>query len=83
VKALGWKKPYFCDADHINLTTVDRFLASCDFYTIDVADAIGKPASSSAIERFVKRRADLTGTLRLEGVSEASKSRRASARDGC
>ena len=38
VKALGWKKPYFCDADHINLTTVDRFLAPCDFFTIDVAD---------------------------------------------
>jgi hypothetical protein len=71
VKALGWKKPYFCDADHINLTTVDRYLASCDFYTIDVAEAIGRPASPSAIEKFVKRRSGLTGTLRLEGVNEA------------
>lgn len=70
VQALGWKKPYFCDADHINLNTVDRFLASCDFYTIDVADAIGKPASSEAIERFTRRRRDLTGVVRLEGVSE-------------
>jgi hypothetical protein len=71
VKALGWKKPYFCDADHINLTTVDRFLASCDFYTIDVADAIGKPASAEAIEQFTKRRGDLVGTVKLEGVSES------------
>jgi hypothetical protein len=70
VKALGWKKPYFCDADHINLTTVDRFLSSCDFYTIDVADAIGKPASSSSIEMFLKQRASLAGKLQLEGIGE-------------
>ncbi len=70
VKALGWKHPYYCDADHINLTTVDRFLAPCDFYTIDVADYIGKPADPAAIERFLKRRSGLTGTLELEGVSE-------------
>ncbi len=71
VQALGWAKPYFCDADHINLTTVDRFLAPCDFYTIDVADAIGKAASAASIEKFLKRRAELTGTIRLEGVAEA------------
>ena len=68
VRALGWNKPYFCDADHINLTTVERFLAPCDFYTIDVADAIGQAASASSIERFVKRRSALAGALRLEGV---------------
>ena len=70
VKALGWKKPYFCDADHINLTTVDRFLAPCDFYTIDVADYIGKPAEPASIEAFLKRRSDLTGEVSLEGVDE-------------
>jgi len=70
VKAMGWKKPYFCDADHINLTTVDRFMASCDFYTIDVADAIGKAADAAAIDHFLKRRSDLAGTVRLEGVDQ-------------
>ncbi|MGA2041688.1 MAG: hypothetical protein ABSH42_20595, partial [Bryobacteraceae bacterium] len=25
VKALDWQRPYFLDADHINLETVDRF----------------------------------------------------------
>ena len=44
VKVLGWTKPYHVDADHIRLETVDGFLASSDFYTIDVADAIGRPA---------------------------------------
>ena len=55
VKALGWKLPYFCDADHINLKTVGRFLRACDFYTIDVADFIGQPASASEIEDFVDK----------------------------
>jgi hypothetical protein len=70
VQALGWTKPYFCDADHINLTTVDRFLAPSDFFTIDVADYIGKTAEPASIERFLKRRSDLAGAIRLEGVRE-------------
>ncbi|MGB6870948.1 MAG: tagaturonate epimerase family protein [Acidobacteriaceae bacterium] len=70
VQALGWQHPYYCDADHINLATVDRFLAPCDFFTIDVADAIGKPAEPDSIERFLKRRSDLKGAVRLESVSE-------------
>jgi hypothetical protein len=44
VMALGWKLPYFCDADHITAATVDRFLAPCDFFTFDVADFIGQSA---------------------------------------
>jgi hypothetical protein len=71
VKALHWNKPYFCDADHITLKTVDRFLASCDFYTIDVADAIGQPAPAADIDKFVKRHSELTGKLRLDGIEDA------------
>src|ERR1700729_698263 len=26
VKELGWTRPYFLDADHINLKTVERFM---------------------------------------------------------
>jgi hypothetical protein len=70
VKALGWTNQYFCDADHINLNTVERFLAPCDFYTIDVADYIGKPAQQSDIDSFVARHADLLGEIRLEGVAQ-------------
>ena len=44
VKSLDWRQPYFCDADHINLKTVDRYLEPCDFFTIDVADQIGVAA---------------------------------------
>src|SRR5215813_3514957 len=59
VKALKWKKPYHVDADHIRLETVDRFVPHADFYTIDVADWIGKNAVPEAISRFVSRHSEL------------------------
>ncbi len=71
VKALGWKHAYFCDADHITIKTVDRFLSACDFYTIDVADYIGEAAAEDDIDAFAKRHADLTGRLRLDGIEDA------------
>ena len=68
VKELGWKKPYHVDADHIRLETVDGFLASSDFYTIDVADAIGQPAAPAAVKAFVDRHAELIGRLEIPGI---------------
>ena len=66
VGKLGWRKPYFCDADHINFETVDGFLDACDFYTIDVADWIGKPANPT---KFVERHPELIGELKIAGVA--------------
>ncbi len=71
VKGLGWKHQYFCDADHINLSTVDRFLAPCDFFTIDVADFIGHPADPSASAAFVERHKDLVGPITLPGSNDS------------
>ena len=51
VAALGYKDQYFVDADHINLTNVDRFIEASDFFTIDVADYIGKKGTME--ERFL------------------------------
>ena len=51
VKALGYKDPYFVDADHINMHNVDRFIDCCDFFTIDVADYIGHTGTME--ERFL------------------------------
>ena len=61
VNALGWTKPYFVDADHINLKTVDRFAEPCDFFTIDVADSIGKSLDSSSVESLAARHPELIG----------------------
>jgi tagaturonate epimerase len=65
VGKLGWRKPYFCDADHINFETVDRFIDACDFYTIDVADWIGKPADPT---EFVEKHPELVGDLQIPGI---------------
>jgi hypothetical protein len=70
VRELGWKKPYHVDADHIRLETVDGFIASSDFYTIDVADAIGKAAATEAVAAFVDRHRDLAGRLQIPGIEE-------------
>jgi hypothetical protein len=68
--ALGWKDPYFVDADHIHLGNVDVFVAACDFYTIDVADWIGRPPEHGAVEAFLDRHAELGGELRIPGIGE-------------
>jgi tagaturonate epimerase len=50
VRELGWDGPYHVDADHIGMKTVDRFLAGSDFFTLDVADFVGKPAEPGKVE---------------------------------
>ncbi len=70
VKQLGWHEPYHVDADHIRLETVDRFLPHSDFYTIDVADWIGKPAATAAIKVFVTRHGKLSGRISIRGIAQ-------------
>ncbi len=69
-RALKWTDPYFVDADHIGLATVDGFLLSSDFFTLDVADFIGKRANESDIALFVVSQRKLTGRLEIPGASE-------------
>jgi tagaturonate epimerase len=59
VRQLEWTKAHHVDADHINLETVDRYLAASDFFTIDVAAFIGKPADPSGVSRFLARHPEL------------------------
>ncbi len=70
VKALGYGKSYFVDADHINMSNVDRFVDSSDFFTIDVADYIGKPADATSTTEFVRNNMKYSGTLRIPGIEE-------------
>ncbi len=70
VKKCGWKRSYYVDADHINLKTVDGFLEHSDFFTIDVADAIGQPAAPADIEAFLGSAAELIGTTNIAGIEE-------------
>jgi hypothetical protein len=68
VAARGWSHPWFVDADHIRLETVEGYLATADFFTIDVADAIGKPAEASDVDAFLARHPELTQPVPIEGI---------------
>ena len=70
VRALGYDGPYFVDADHINLGNVDRFIDHADFFTLDVADAIGKPAAAADVEQFVADHRGFVGALTIPGIEE-------------
>lgn len=69
VGELKWSQGWHVDADHIRLETVDRFMSCSDFFTIDVADSIGKPAASGDVQGFLTRHPELIGTLNIPGVS--------------
>ena len=70
VKALEWKGQYFCDADHINMNNVDRFMNACDFFTLDVADYIGKEATAEEIDAFVNTNQRYIGNLAIPGIAK-------------
>jgi len=68
VQSLGWRKGYHVDADHIGLKTVDRFIDSSDFFTIDVADQIGVAAPEDEIRGFAAGHAELLRPQRIDGL---------------
>jgi hypothetical protein len=71
VRAAGWKRGYYVDADHIGMKTVDAFLSASDFFTLDVADFIGKPGPELAVTSFVRDMASFRGILRIPGLETA------------
>lgn len=70
VKTLGWKGEYFVDADHINFKNVEQFVEPSDFFTIDVADFIGKGATDEQIDTFVFEHQNYIGHLQIPGINE-------------
>jgi len=66
VQKLGWTKPWHVDADHVRLETVDRFIPSSDFFTLDVAESIGKP--SGQVRAFVDRHPELSRSVDVPGI---------------
>lgn len=70
VKALGWEGPYFVDADHINLSNVDRFIEHSDFFTLDVAKYIGNASSAEDVAEFKKSCEAFGKEVVIPGISE-------------
>ena len=70
VRQKGWKRPYFVDADHINLKIVDGFLDCSDFFTLDVADFIGLTPTPADLDAFITRHKDLTAIRTIPGIPD-------------
>ncbi len=70
VTAYRWDGPYFVDADHIGLNNVDGFIESSDFFTLDVADYIGKTADEADVKSFIQRHKKYIGSLAIDGIDE-------------
>ncbi len=61
IKAFSFTGEYHIDADHISLKNVDLFMQACDFFTLDVADFSGKPASAASIKSFLRKHSAFIG----------------------
>ena len=82
VKACGWEGAYYVDADHIGTATVEGFVGPSDFFTIDVADFIGRPPDPDASARFFKGMAHLKGPLQRSGDPASDRGYRGPAPSG-
>jgi hypothetical protein len=69
VKTLEYKGDYCVDADHINLGNVEGFIASSDFFTIDVASKIGIAAAALDVESFIESCSAYTGELSIPNIA--------------
>jgi hypothetical protein len=83
IKKTGWKGSYYVDADHVGLATVDRFAPYCDFFTLDVADFIGKSADPAAVEAFLKKYDGLPSSAGLPAKLDSPSMRAAAERYLC
>ncbi len=73
VSVLDWNESYFVDADHINLTNVDRFINHADFFTLDVAQYIGNESSSEDVAAFKRSCAGFGSEVTIPGISKPIK----------
>jgi len=71
VAACGWEGPYFVDADHIGLKNVDAYVDCSDFFTLDVADFIGRPADEAQVKLFLKKYKKYVGSLTVPGIEKS------------
>lgn len=70
IQAGNWNQPYFLDADHIGLKNVELFIDSCNFFTLDVAEAIEGEIDSEKVDEYVKNCQKYIGDLDIPGIEE-------------
>ena len=70
VNTLNWQGAYFVDADHINLSNVDRFILHANFFTLDVAMYIGNKSASDEVDKFKTSCKNLGANITVPGIEE-------------
>jgi hypothetical protein len=73
VKNLSWEGAYCVDADHINLSNVDRFIEHSDFFTLDVAMYIGNESPGEDVAAFKKSCEVFGDEVNIPGIAEPIK----------
>lgn len=73
IKELNFERNYFVDADHIDLETVDPYLEVSDFFTIDVAEFIGRDAPENEKQEFLKFFKKYTDGFKIRGIDQKFK----------
>jgi hypothetical protein len=71
VEALNWTGPYFIDADHINRSNVNEFIEYSDFFTIDVAEFIGKKNDEEKLRKAIVENSKLIGEISIPNIEKA------------
>jgi len=76
VKELGWKLPWFCDADHINLSSVVKSSLPATFH--HRRSRLHRQAGRPVVDRQIHEDAPRTSRrIRMEGAGQPSPSRHA------
>ena len=70
VKTMNWRGSYYVDADHVQISNVDLFMDSSNFFTLDVADSIGRSADEDKINDFIRKYSKYAGSLSIPGIDE-------------
>ncbi|MBN2279848.1 MAG: hypothetical protein JXQ65_04640 [Candidatus Marinimicrobia bacterium] len=70
IRSSNWNKPYFLDADHISLKNVALFIDSCNFFTLDVAEAIGGEIEDYQVAEYLHHCRKYIGKLTVPGIDE-------------
>jgi len=69
-KKLGYNGNWYVDADHINMQNVERYMDHSNFFTIDVADAIGAECDEDEWREIFESLLPFAGNLSIPGIEE-------------
>jgi len=70
VGALDFAGNWYVDADHINLSNVDAYIMHSNFFTLDVADYIGKQGEAAEQLDMLRKLQPFTGQLDIPGIDK-------------